>query len=102
MWRESARAFGLALGGLTLVAAYFAAMFRFDSSDEYHWALQLDAELGLAAAVSVALVGIPPVGRNTFQWRAVLLTAALLTWILVSGGLASHHHRQDVIRSAPY
>jgi hypothetical protein len=75
-------------------------MFRFDSTDEYHWALQMDLVLGCVAAVCVALIGIPPVGSNTVRYRAVWLTTTLLTGILVAGSLAYRHYEQDAFRSS--
>lgn len=101
MWRELLRVSGLLLSGYALVNAFFLWMFRFDSTDEYEFALQMDVVFGLVFAVGVALVALPSKGNGTRRWWLGLAFATLTVWVVISGGLAWRHYRQYVIRSTP-
>ena len=98
MWREFLRFLGFVLAGLVLFEAFLLAMFRFDSWDEYQWALRADVVVGFAFAVGVALIAIPPTDPNTHRWRWMWILG-LLAWLLMSGGLVSLHYEQYVVRS---
>jgi hypothetical protein len=80
------------------LGAFFAMMFRFDSSDEFEWVKQVDVELGGAFALAVVLFFVP--NRITKPVQCILIVgAALLVWLFVSWNLIAHHEWVDRVRS---
>ena len=94
------------VGGLLLCYFSFSAFllaffFRLDTAGELPEVLEYDVIHGAGFAVSVFLVGIPPVGRTTAKWFGLLTLASLLSWGIVSGCLRASHMEQHRIRSTP-
>jgi hypothetical protein len=90
---------GLLLGVGATYAAFFAFMFRFDTSAEYEGVLQLDAVLGCAFAIAVILFFGPDRFRGAGKHWLLTTTAAIAIGVLVGGGLTHWHWTVDRIRS---
>ena len=99
IWRDLLRLLGLVVAGLSLVPMFWALMFRFDSTDEYHGVLWLDLKLGFIFAMGLAILTYPPKSVRA-QWRIVWLAAVFGVSAIVSGGLASQHYHQYLVRSS--
>ena len=78
--------------------AFFAFMFRFDSSDEFEMIKQADVEYGGLLALAVVLFFVP--GRIKKPVQCVLIVGvAAIVWLFVSWNLLAHHEWVHRVRS---
>jgi hypothetical protein len=94
----SLRVVAVLIAGWAGLGAFFAMMFRFDSSDELEMVKQFDVEVGGAMALAVVLFFVPNRIRKPVQC-VLILGVALLVWVFVSWNLIAHHNWVDRVRS---
>jgi hypothetical protein len=94
----SLRVVAVLIAGWAGLGAFFAMMFRFDSSDELEMVKQVDVEVGGAMALAVVLFFVPNRIRKPLQC-VLILGVAVLLWVLVSWNLIAHHNWVDRVRS---
>jgi hypothetical protein len=94
----SLRVVAVLIVGWAGLGAFFAVMFRFDSSDELEMIKQADLELGGAFALSVVLFFAPSRLRKPVHC-VIILAVAVLVWLFVSWNLIAHHEWVDRVRS---
>jgi hypothetical protein len=99
MWRIPPRILGALLTGYAFIVSYFLSVFRMVTAGELPQLIRADVTVGSVFAVGVALLGIPPVGKNTWRWWGLLTPGVVLAWGLVAGGLAACHYHQYLVRS---
>lgn len=86
----SLRVVALLVAAWASQGAFFAYIFRFDSTDEFEFVKQADVEYGGLLALSVVLFFVP--GRIKQPLQCILiLGVASLVWLFVSGSLLAHH-----------
>jgi hypothetical protein len=94
----SLRVVAVLIAGWAGLEAFFAFMFRFDSSDEFEMLKQADVEIGGLLALSVVLFFVPGRIKKPVQCVFILGVAALV-WLFVSWNLLAHHEWVHRIRS---
>ncbi|MBM4070529.1 MAG: hypothetical protein FJ271_16470 [Planctomycetes bacterium] len=94
----SLRVVAVLIAGWAGLGAFFAMMFRFDSSDELEWVKQVDVEVGGAMALAVVLFFVPNRIKKPLQC-VLILGVAILLWVFVSWNLIAHHNWLDRVRS---
>lgn len=80
------------------LGAFFAYIFRFDSTDEFEMVKQADVEFGGLFALAVVLFFVPGRINKPLQCILILCVAALI-WLFVSWNLLAHHEWVDRVRS---
>ncbi len=95
------RSISIVIAFAALMEAFFAYMYRFESTHEYEWALRMDFVLGFLFAVAFFLWRIPGSAAATFTRHVVTVCGIVVIWGAVSGSLFLHHHWQYHIRSTP-
>jgi hypothetical protein len=80
------------------LGAFFAYMFRFDSSDEFEMVKQVDLEYGGLLALAVVLFFVPGRIKKPVQCF-LILCVAVLVWLFVSWSLLAHHEWVYRVRS---
>jgi hypothetical protein len=80
------------------LGAFFAYLFRFDSTDEFEMVKQADVEFGGLFALAVVLFFVPGRIKKPIQYILILGIAALV-WLFVSWNLLAHHEWVDRVRS---
>ena len=102
VWRIAARVVGYAILFLAFLMAMMLFLFvRLDDGDDLYTAYRDDVLTGLAIAIGLFLVGIPPAGKLTKRSLSLLAITTLGVGIVIGGMLAYRHFEQDQIRSTP-
>lgn len=94
----SLRVVAVLIAAWASLGAFFAMMFRFDSTDEFEMIKQVDVELGGELALAVVLFFVPNRIKKPVQC-VLIVGVALLVWFFVSWNLIAHHEWVDRVRS---
>ena len=94
----SLRVVAVLMAAWASLGAFFAFMFRFDSTDEFEMVKRADVEFGGLLALSVVLFFVPGCIKKPLQCLLIVFVAAIV-WLFVSWNLLAHHEWVDRVRS---